>query len=229
MQAGPRQLEWWLERREDPLGGRPPVVGAGRAVEKHRELVAPQSRAGIADPSSGLEPSSDFLEEPVTGRVTQAVVTPLEAVQVQAQDHRALARRTDIHETTVNPIEEQRPIGEARQHVVKGDLLEPLLEHLALPDIASGEDDVADRRVVDQVGRHRLDLTPHAVTIPEAPLERVLARGAGRAGGDQRGKASRILDMGQPHDGPTDEGSRSNPRSPQASLASATTPDERPT
>ena len=64
------------------------------------------------------------------------------------------------------------------------DLAELLFEDLALADISRREHDAADRRVVHQVRRDRLDLAPDAVAVPQPPLEGAIDGPASRAVGD---------------------------------------------
>ena len=72
--------------------------------------------------------------------------------------------------------------------VVEGAVAQLLLERLAVVDVARGEDDAADARVVEQVGGHRGDVAMRAVGVAHPPLGllRLVRPACGRHGGEER-------------------------------------------
>ncbi len=110
-----------VERGQQPAGQLLGVgVGAG---EQHRELVAadPHRQAVVAD--LGAQQLRDRDEQPVADVVAEQVIDGLEVVQVD-QQHRRPSRRG---QGGVEPVAEQRPVGQPGQAVVADLVLQPLL------------------------------------------------------------------------------------------------------
>ena len=82
------------------------------------ELVAAESGRQIARPQGAGEPTGELDEHEVAGRVSEAVVDLLEAVQVEVVDGRPVARR--LGQRGVQACDELRAVGQSGQRVVSG-------------------------------------------------------------------------------------------------------------
>ena len=72
----------------------------------------------------------------------------------------------------LEPVGEQRPVGQAGEGVVEGVVLELRLELLLRGDVAGGDDDGADVGVVQQVGVDALHVAVAAVPVPQPQVRR---------------------------------------------------------
>ena len=94
------------------------------------------------------EALGDLLEQLVAGVVAEAVVDLLEAVEVDEQHgERRRAERSRPRERLVEPVAEERAVGETGQAVVERLAGQLLLEPDALGDVARVEHDAADLAV----------------------------------------------------------------------------------
>ena len=100
--------------------------------------------------------------------MAEAVVDLLEAVEVDEQHRERVARPLGPRERLVEPVAEQRAVGEPGEAVVERLPGQLLLEPHALGDVAGVEDDAADLPVVAQVGDVRLEVAPLAEPVPHA-------------------------------------------------------------
>ncbi len=79
---------------KQPFGDelRPGVQIAG--LEQHDELIAAESRGGVAVAEDRLQPRSDSAQQLIPGGVTECVVDVLEAVEIDVErGHRPLRAR----------------------------------------------------------------------------------------------------------------------------------------
>ena len=85
----------------------------------HDELVPTEAPQRIAAADHAVESRGDRLQQFVAGAVTERVVDRLEVVEVdeQRRDRRLLASRAREH--LLDTIQDQRPVGQARQRVVR--------------------------------------------------------------------------------------------------------------
>ena len=74
----------------------------------------------------------DLEQDPVAGRVAEAVVDGLEVVEVDEQHRHPDAVAQGPRDRVADALVEQRPVGEVRDRVVEGLVGELLLERLAL-------------------------------------------------------------------------------------------------
>jgi hypothetical protein len=117
--------------------------------------------------------------------VAEAVVDGLEVVEVDEHDRDVREAALRPHQGVLDPVGEERPVGEIRDRVVEGLVRELLLEGLPLADVAAVQHDAADVLVVQEVGV--LDLEPKggAVLVGQRALERVGLAAARAVAGDQ--------------------------------------------
>jgi hypothetical protein len=181
-------LERLRQRGEQPLARPHDHVRTGHALQQDPELVTAEPRGGVARAQARRDPPRHELEEPVALRVAASVVHRLEVVQVEEQHRELRVRARAARERVLDPVVEQRAVGEARQGVVERAMAQLLLERLAVVDVARGQHDAAHARVVEQVRRDRGDVAIRAVGVAHPPLP--LLGVADRLGG-QRGQERR--------------------------------------
>src|SRR5205807_1169440 len=146
------------------------------AVEEDGELVAAEAGDGVGRADGGHQLAGDLPEHEVAGRVAEAVVHGLEVVEVDEHDADRGRPALRAHERVLDAVDEERPVGEARNRVVEGLVGELVLEGLALAHVAAVQDDAAHVLVVQEVGVLDLELEPGAVAVLERALERVRLR-----------------------------------------------------
>ena len=107
------------------------ALGVGAGGQRH-ELVAAEPGDHLAGRGrAGLQPVGDLDQQPVAGRVAEAVVDGLEAVEVEVAQAEALARRR-ARERLLQAFEEQRAVGQSGERVVRGLVAQPQVEQPAL-------------------------------------------------------------------------------------------------
>ena len=154
--------------RRRPAGRR---CRSGAATRRRRSATATSSSSPAACP----EPSLTALK---SSRSTNSTATGVGAAVGAGQ-------------RVVEPVGEQRAVGQAGQRVVEGVVLQLGLELLLRGDVAGGDDDGADVGVAEQVGVDALHVPPAAVAVPQPQVR-------GRAGpspGDGLGTGG---EQGQP-------------------------------
>ena len=159
-----------LEAREQPLADDDRLALVAH-LEEHRELVPAEPRHGVAPAGAGGELAADGDQDRVAHRMAEAVVDRLEAVDVDRDDRDAAFDPPGAREGVLEPIHEERAVGQPGQGVVEGLVGELLLELLALGRVARVEDDAADARVGEQVVRDRLEVAPAAIAVAQPELD----------------------------------------------------------
>ena len=91
----------------------------GRFVEQDRELVAAEARRGVAVTDVVPNPLRDVDEEQVSRVVAEGVVDHLEAVEITEQHSDRHARTARPGDRVVEPVAQQRAVGEAGQVIVE--------------------------------------------------------------------------------------------------------------
>ncbi len=119
------------ERGEDPLGDDDDVLRPVEAVEQHGELVAAEARDGVGRAHALAQALGDRDQQLVADRVAERVVDGLEVVDVDEQHGDG---RIGLGERLVDAVDEQRAVGQTRERVVVGLVLELVLELAQLPD-----------------------------------------------------------------------------------------------
>ena len=94
------------------------VLGLGQVLDQDRELVAAQARDGVGLAQALAQALAHEREQAVAGDVAEAVVDRLEAVEVEDhhRDQALVAPRPG--ERALEPVLEQRAVGEPGQLVV---------------------------------------------------------------------------------------------------------------
>ena len=105
-------------------------------VQENDELITPEARDGIVGSDNLAQPPCDGHQQLVAQRVTQAVVDHLEAIEVQ-EEHREDVITAPVHagQSVAQPVDEERPVGQSGQRVVKGVVAESLLNLLAIRNV----------------------------------------------------------------------------------------------
>ncbi len=120
---------------------------------QHRELVAAEARERVAGTRDVGQPAPDLHEQLVPDVVAEAVVDLLEAVEVEQEHGKRLARdRSERASACSSSVAEQRAVRQAREAVVERLPDELLLERDPLADVARVQHDAADVPVAAQVG-----------------------------------------------------------------------------
>ena len=107
-----------------------------RVLEQDRELVSTQPRGRVGRPQGTAETVPDGDEQLVAGAVPEAVVDRLEVVEIQEEDRqREVAQPAGPIERVLDPIGEERPVGEPGQRIVQRLVAELCLELLSGRDV----------------------------------------------------------------------------------------------
>ena len=112
-------------------------------------------------------------EQAVARRVAKTVVDGLEVVEIEEQ-HGQPPRRTRCARSSacVTRSKNSARLASPGERIVERLVRQLRLERLPLADVARVDDDAAYRRLVQQVGAHRLDRQPPPITMANAPLGR---------------------------------------------------------
>ena len=156
------------------------AAGSCELVEQHGELVAAEPRDRVGGPQDAADAAADLDEHLVPVAVAEAVVDPLEAVDVDEQDadRRAVARAAAARQRVRDAVEQQRAVGQAGERVVEGAVAE-LVAALAQPrgHRVEGVGDLvelAERVELDAVGEIAAAEPPRRVAQRgERPPDRV--------------------------------------------------------
>jgi hypothetical protein len=118
-------------------------VGRGAALEQDGELVAAEPRGGVAGREPLGQPPRADPQQLVAGGVAERVVDLAEVVEVDEHDGEPLLLRAARVDGVLEPVHEQRPVGEPGQPVVERAARELLLQRDAVGDVARVDDDAA--------------------------------------------------------------------------------------
>ena len=99
------------------------------------ELVAAGAGREVRGAQHALEPLGERDEQVVAGRVAERVVDELEPVEVEEQDRDVRVRPGRAPQRPVERLEQERPVGETGERVVRGVVGQPVLELLAVGDV----------------------------------------------------------------------------------------------
>ena len=131
------------------------MVSLGRRTRRSRSATATSSSSPAECPAPSL---TALKSSRSTNRTATGVALPVGAGQ-----------------GVLEPVGEQRAVGQAGEGVVEGVVLELRLELLLGGDVAGGDDDGADVGVAQQVGVDALHVPVAAVPVPQPQV-------GGRAG-----------------------------------------------
>jgi hypothetical protein len=116
-----------LQRGDDALRDVVRTLGLVEIVDEDRELVAAEPSGRVALAEAAHDPLTHDTEQVVAGRVPEAVVDGLEVVEVDEQYGELTAVPLQPRRGVIDPITEERLVGQPRQRVV-----ERLMDQLAL-------------------------------------------------------------------------------------------------
>src|SRR6266508_3653776 len=125
---------------QQPLGGGERVGGAAGVLDQDDELVAAEPGDGVAGPYVGAQPLGDQGEQLVADLVSEGVVDGLERVQVQQQHGQQAAVAVQAGQGVLQPVVEQRPVGQVGEWVVQGLVVQLLGQALAFGDVGGHAD-----------------------------------------------------------------------------------------
>ena len=150
----------------------------GDVGQEHGELVPGEPGDEIVDAHRPRQPAGRLHQQCVAGEVPELVVDLLELVEVDQHD-RALPA---VGEHVGEPAREQRPVGDAREGVVRRLVGEGIPSGRQAPEQAAGaqgdEDDGGHRPEHDDLGRHRWPWAASSATT--AGVSRAAASRASR-------------------------------------------------
>jgi hypothetical protein len=156
-----------------------------RAVEQEAELVAAEARDRVARAEGLLEPACDGGQKLVARIVSEAVVHPLEAIEVDDEHAERRPRARRVRDRLVEPVAEERPVRHPREAVVVGLMRQLLLEPHSLRDVAGIHHHSANAPVLAEIRDMGLEMAPllELVGHPEDQL-----RGPGAGPGHAHGR-----------------------------------------
>ena len=174
------QMQRSGDRLQDAPGDVRGIFAIVDLTQQDRELVAPEpghgrGAAGQADAGDGIAAAQaagqtlgERLEQTVAARVTQRVVDPLEAVEIEEQHGQLAALATDLCDRFVEHLPKMRPVRQTGDAVEERQLANPLLLQLALAIVLGDADHGPDRaigRAHQSPGHHHRDRLPRAIAI----------------------------------------------------------------
>ena len=107
------------ESAPKPADERRGLVVARGAEREHDELVAADARHGVNAADDGLETLRDHAEDGVADLVAADVVHTLEPVEVDDEEGERLGRPVGAGERLLDPIVEERPVGQAGERIAE--------------------------------------------------------------------------------------------------------------
>ena len=144
-----------MSRRATRLARSPPGEGSSTSTAN-----TPPSRAGGRAPRTAPEAVAHLYEQLVPDAVAEAIVDRLEVVEIDEEDGPTATGRTCDADRPLHTTPQQGAVGQTGQRIVERPVDELVLEHLALVDDTMVDDDAPHRRLVEQVGEHRLRPAP---------------------------------------------------------------------
>ena len=151
-------LERLAHGGEHALGDLDRLRALADALEQDPELVAAEAGRGVAGAQAAAQALGDLDEQLVAGGVAERVVDRLEVVEVEHADGDEVALAGGAVQGVLDAVVEERAVRQLGERVVEGAVAQLGLGGLALGDVAAGEDDAADVRVVAHVGDRGLDV-----------------------------------------------------------------------
>jgi hypothetical protein len=118
------------------------LIGLDRTLDvgpDDDELVAGEAGQGVASPQAPLEPAAHHLQQLVARRVPEAVVHPLEVVQVQERHDHVPADAGGPQQRPLEAVHEQVPVRQVGEGVVQAQVGERLLGALGRGDVHVAE------------------------------------------------------------------------------------------
>ena len=141
------------------------VARIRQVLEQHRELVAAETRHGVALAHAGRQPPGGHPQRAVADVMPQRVVDDLETVEIEEQHRQRPVGPARPRERVLQALQEQCAVRQPREHVVVRHELQLLARLAALGDVA--DDGHEHRRILGgeqlQPHLHRIEaaiLTP---------------------------------------------------------------------
>ena len=135
----------------DVRGDSEQIARAGNVARDDDELVAARAcdRIGCADDAA--EPLCDLFEELIAVRMAARVVDVFEAVEIEEEHRHETAVTLRVRHRVFETLVEHRPVRQAGEGVVMGEICETRFRELSLRDVDDRADDA--RRIAVRVGR----------------------------------------------------------------------------
>jgi hypothetical protein len=134
--------KWSREFGQQPFGDKGTLLA--RSFAQDGELVSPEAREGVVLAHCRLHPLSSRQEQSVTDAVSQAVIDQFEAVEVHEEHRDGVAVAVQAGERVAEPVEEERPVRQARQRIVERLVCELFLDASPSRDVVHLGDEVPD-------------------------------------------------------------------------------------
>ena len=181
------------------------------------ELVAAEPRDGIDLADGILEARGRLLDQLVAARMAERVVDGLEAVEVDIEQADLPVGARDGKQRALQPVLEQRAVGQAGQRVVEGEILRMALAALQRargaaqapeqePEHAGGKQAETDERRAGLPDQGEAGAVGVPGDVAEDDAVRVHQRDGGRAGAVSCGRQTRP-EAGMPRDAVDDRAS----------------------
>ena len=118
---------------EQPLRDRDGLGLAGDILEQDRELVPAEPRGRVAGTDRDPEPLADRLQDLIPGGMPESVGEELEVVEIE-EEHRDPPRAPTAQsiEDMIESVQEQASVGQARQRVAVGLVVNLVVEPCVL-------------------------------------------------------------------------------------------------
>lgn len=104
-------------------------------MQEKDELVAADTRRGVAVPQQRRQPHSDHSQDPVTGGVAARVVDRFETIEIDVQQRPAPP--VEMSERRRQQVDEPGSVAQPGQRVVPRTADKPLLQPLTFPDVTA--------------------------------------------------------------------------------------------
>ena len=95
-------------------------LGVGHIVDEHRELVPTETGDGVGRPHRLAYALGGLAEHVVAETVAEAVVDDLEAIEIEEEHGDRASPAAPVSKRQVHVVEEQSPVRQPRQIVVRG-------------------------------------------------------------------------------------------------------------
>ena len=132
------------QRVEDGVRDVRGIVSRGHALQQDHELVAAEARERVTGPDGATETVPDDPQDLVADLMAEGVVDDLEAVDVAEEKRHPTPGAVGLQQRVIEVVEEQAPVGQPREGVLKGMPGQLLLEGLPVGGVP--EDDHGARR-----------------------------------------------------------------------------------
>ena len=164
------------DRARQPFGDVDDLLGPGRCLDQHGELVAAPPGDGVVSRHQPAQPAASLRQHQVPGTVADRVVDGGEAVQVdedgagltEVSPDRQVGRSTGSYrillpQQVLRPLLQVRPVRQAGQAVMEGEVGDLLAQCHLIADVARGHQQQVSPARLRVPGQGGLDVPPGAV------------------------------------------------------------------